>query len=73
MNKQTRCTEDLPCFLNINIDHIALSDTIDIPMELKKEMCPLPKESLGKSSGKPNNEYDDVISCFKGKMYKIET
>ena len=39
---------------------------------IKRNMPTVERESR-ESSGKPNNEYDDVISCFKGKIYNIET
>ena len=39
----------------------------------KKRNMPTAEREPRESSGKPNNEYDDAISCFKGKMYKIET
>ena len=37
---------DYPYFLKINVDHIALSDTTDIPIEKTIEIGKLSKKSL---------------------------
>lgn len=38
-----------------------------------KRNMPTVKRGSRESSGKPNNEFDDVTSCFKGRINNIET